>query len=562
MKNIRKFSAIPVEGTADWLGNAIESVAYLQSRLLSDWVPLYVSMPNFWFHAILMPAGKVNPVDQAALGNAHLDASRGWALEHSWTSMSESLYLDPPLGSGNVFDGAHQLVYRRRMEGVPSRRNYTELDQRLTQALGLHFMEERNAYCIVNEQGDIEPVIRIEDIAADERGDSGHVVEIKAEALARYMAVTGMALVGKFDFTRVDHRGIGFPGWDRAERFDLSTPDLFYHGGVAAGACSYVNGWIVSRPSVTVEQVMEQENEKSDRSKRRHADFIIQDFRHERIVEWSASPTRTTNYFDVTEGLPFELSPVFFKPAVLAKYKADQEKYQIDGRSIRCRGGWELRSFDINEAGQVHTYLQDLSFLPYEEQLYWKSFNEEPRAPVSKRSFDSDFKGEWTDRIDPLDSIKHRAASLDRSPPAWWSERGEPVLLAAQYPSLENASEWGDELMHLDQLVVEGFKLSGLRGIASRRGIAIETNWKSLKLIECILVAAGRTVDEAKEVIAPFQRLHALRNVLTAHTAGSAKAEERAAAIRQYKTYRAHFEQLAARIDAGMEIIAAVLSEH
>lgn len=155
MKNIRKFSAIPVEGTADWLGNAIESVAYLQSRLLSDWVPLYVSMPNFWFHAILMPAGKANPVDQAALGNAHLDASRGWALEHSWTSMSESMYLDPPLGSGNVFDGAHQLVYRRRMEGVPSRRSYTELDQRLTQALGLHFMEERNAYCIVNEQGDI-----------------------------------------------------------------------------------------------------------------------------------------------------------------------------------------------------------------------------------------------------------------------------------------------------------------------------------------------------------------------------------------------------------------------
>jgi hypothetical protein len=43
---------------------------------------------------------------------------------------------------------------------------------------------------------------------------------------------------------------------------------------------------------------------------------------------------------------------------------------------IDCRGGWSLRDFDTNEAGQVHAYICDLRNLPYQEQLYWKSFNE------------------------------------------------------------------------------------------------------------------------------------------------------------------------------------------
>ncbi|WP_446808486.1 hypothetical protein ACH50O_14495 [Methylomonas sp. 2BW1-5-20] len=97
----------------------------------------------------------------------------------------------------------------------------------------------------------------------------------------------------------------------------------------------------------------------------------------------------------MSSDLPFATSPAFFRPEVLLKYKADPDKYQIESRSIHCRGGWFLKSFDINEAGQVHAYLCDLSHLPYAEQLYWKSFNEPPKAGISTRAYRSDFLAQW-----------------------------------------------------------------------------------------------------------------------------------------------------------------------
>ncbi|MFC3704768.1 hypothetical protein ACFOOL_08370 [Devosia honganensis] len=527
--------------------------------MTGQWIPIYVSAPFFYVLAVLMSQEKANPVDHARLAGLFVDASSGWRLEHSWGGGEpERMYLASGLGEsgGSTFAGGQQLVYRRQMHGLEA---YIELDQRLVQALDVHFMPERSAYCRINGSGDIEAVIKVERLPPDKNGHRGHLVSVRAEDLGKYMAVTGTVLAAKFDFTRVDHKKIGFDGWDGAERDSFKAPDLVHHSGRVPGRCSFANGWIIVRPAKTVAEVMEEENAAVDRSKRQHVNFIIQDIRHGRIVTCSAAPGASTNYFDAVEGLPFELSPVFFRAEVMAKYKADTDKYQIDGRMIRCREAWELRSFDINEAGQVHTYLQDLSHLPYEEQLYWKSFNEEPKAPISKRSYTSDFLGEWTDEIDPLDELKRLTTTLDGECFPWWVTRGQAVRLAAQYPSLENAAEWGDEILHLDQLVVEGFKDSELRKIAAFRGATVAANWRSLRLIEAILVATGNSPEQAKAIMVPLQRMHALRSILTAHTGGATKGEEQRKAIAEHNTYRAHFEHLASGVLDGLTAIIAAL---
>ena len=91
--------------------------------------------------------------------------------------------------------------------------------------------------------------------------------------------------------------------------------------------------------------------------------------------------------------MPFELSPAFFRPEVLLKYKADRDKYTVDEvrQFISCRGAWGLESHDVNDSGQVHAYLCYLRHLPYQEQLHWKSHNEEPKGTISKRAFENDF---------------------------------------------------------------------------------------------------------------------------------------------------------------------------
>ncbi|MER9052502.1 hypothetical protein [Mesorhizobium sp. M0910] len=560
MKNLQKYTCVPDDRPGQWLENAAESVEYLKLVLTGQWTPIYVSAQCFYLFAVLMKAEKANPVDHAKLGPVFIDPSSSWRLEHVWGGGEpERMYLEAGIGEsgGSPLAGGQQLVYRRRMHGLDP---YVELDQRLVQALDVHFLRERNAYCRVNRRGDIEPIIKVEQLPADEEGHSGTLVTVKTEDLVKYMAVTQTVLAAKFDFTRIDHKKVGFDGWQDAERDSFAAPDLAYHSGRVPGRSSFVNGWIIVRPNKTLAEAIEDENTASDRFKRQHADFIIQDARYSRIATCSAVPGASTNYFDAVEGLPFELSPVFFRADVMSKYKADTDKYQIDGRMIRCRDVWELRSFDINEAGQVHTYLQDLSHLPYEEQLYWKSFNEEPKAPISKRSFTSDFLGQWTNDADPLDELKRDTTALDGLRPPWWIPRGEAVRLAAQYPSQDNAAEWGHEIMHLDQLVVEGFKESELRKIATNREAQVETNWRSLRLIEAILVASGVPAEKAKATIAPLQRLHALRSTLTAHTGGTTKAEEQRKAIAERQTYRAHFEHLAGGVLDGLAAIIAVLN--
>lgn len=119
---------------------------------------------------------------------------------------------------------------------------------------------------------------------------------------------------------------------------------------------------------------------------------------------------------------------------MLLKYKNDFEKYHLEDRSISCRNAWSLETYDINEAGQVHTYLIYLQRLPYEEQLYWKSFNEEPRGSISKRALTTDFKGDWYTAYDPLASLKEFVQQLDHLQGPWWTLRSEQLLVRAHYP--------------------------------------------------------------------------------------------------------------------------------
>ena len=66
----------------------------------------------------------------------------------------------------------------------------------------------------------------------------------------------------------------------------------------------------------------------SGRNEGPYVKFLAHDWRNRRITKISTDPNATTNYFVAHENsLPFETSPAFFRPEVLLKYKADQDKY-------------------------------------------------------------------------------------------------------------------------------------------------------------------------------------------------------------------------------------------
>lgn len=315
---------------------------------------------------------------------------------------------------------------------------------------------------------------------------------------------------------------------------------------------------IVRSPVSVADLEEEWRKEFSGDEEKQYAVFKIYDRKNDREVETSCSPKHIVSYFERSD-LPWHISPVFFRPEVLHRFKADPEKYTLEERSISCRGAWYLKSYDINEAGQVHAYIGDLAHLPYEEQMYWATFNEWPKGPISKRAHQTDILGEWNSEYDALVSLKSKVRTLDEVRPPWWSVRGEAVLEAVLAPATDSPKEWSDEILALDQLLVEGFVVTPLRAICRSLGRKPNESWASLRVLGEIVVASGRTPEQTKLLLAPLAKVHALRSEIRGHATG----EKKEVAIREARTehgnFRAHFYSLAAGCDEAFDALLEVL---
>ena len=558
-ERLKALSDVPEERRADWLSSAEDSVEFLKSNALSDYVVIYASLPNVLIHGVLAPLAALAPPDQEDLLRAHVDIGDSWVIQRSYGGdEGHRVYLEPPLtypGCRSLV-GGEKLIFRRHFEGMPNYKTPTELNQKIVHCLGLHWVQERHAYCRLDQNGDVEEIIVVLSSSAPSPYRLAEAVLISSKDLAEYMALSRQALVRKFDFTRALLNS--FSGWKGEQRAQRSAPDLFYDVAVMPGHASYANGCQIIRTELTEESIVEEWKRSLDPANRQYETFKIQDWKNNRLVECSCAPDAISNYFTKSDK-PFEISPAFFKPEVLAKYKSDPDKYDLSDRSIGCRNSWYLKTYDINEEGQVHTYIVYLSQLPFEEQKYWKLFNEWPKAPISKRAFQTDFEGTWSTEHDPLDDLKLLIHELDRNRPNWWKPRGEELARAVHYPVTDSSKEWADELLSLDQLIVEGFVLKELRSLAAKLAVEFEPSWASLRILEALLPALGIPADQALPIMEPLRRLHHLRTKMKGHAAPTERRELEAAARTEFVTLREHFGALARGCHTGLTKIADAL---
>ncbi|MEJ1164743.1 hypothetical protein V9K97_13635 [Variovorax sp. CCNWLW186] len=557
--NIAALKAIahaPASGEAQWLVGAEDSVEFLKQNAKNEEIVIYAGGPAALIHGVLAPLQQVTPADQQDLMNHFVGTDETWVIQKSFGGgEGHRVYLEAPLASGKSLTGGEKLIYQRTFHGVHKGERPIELSQKFVHALDLHFVEERNAYCRLDSRGDIKDVIRIIRVDLAPGSEKLVAVTILAEDLSKYMALADLALVLFFDFTRYSP---GFGGWGDHDRINRKAPDLFYHGGGIQNA-SYVHGRMIVRSAITVQDlVAEWEEESSPTREKEYATFKIFDRKNNREVETSCAPESLSNYFQESE-LPWEISPAFFRPDVLHRFKADPEKYSLDDRSITCRNAWYLKSYDINEAGQVHAYIGDLARLPIEEQRYWQSFNEWPNGTISKRAYENDILGEFSSEYDPLNLLKYKIGKLNAAPPDWWQTRSAAHMDAARYPATDSVLEWANEIMAFDQMLVEGFQPRPLRKLLESKGQKADAGWGSLRVISELVVVSGNTVDEAKALMTPLSRLHALRSILKAHSSVTEKEKEERQARATHGTLRAHFKNLAAQCDRSFDEIMRTL---
>lgn len=536
--------------------NQLDVLPFLSEDTKDEYMLIYASLDHVYIYALLVPQ-HVNLSEHGAdLMEWSSNPFSGWSLVAS----QEDVWIERPCqseGSATLKE-ATQILFGRAFEGHNDDKSYFEVNQEITQILDLHFVPERNAWCKLDRHGDIEESIKIIEIGG--LGSSGRVVAIKSQELQKYCAVSRTKLLRMFDFTRL--RKGGFPGWgdSREEKHLPEQEGIAVSLTVQPGVGSYSRGIQLIEATRSVKSAVDEIWGTHDDGEREYASFIAQDWKNSRIEEISCAPGATANYFTKSD-LPFELSPAFFRPEVLSKYKADRQKYTLQDRSISCRGAWYLETYDINEAGQVHTYLVYLRRLPYEEQLHWKQFNEHPKAPLSKRAITTDFEGKWDEEYDPLPALKRRLRGLLENGCAWWNLPNPEQLDEVNYPVTTSRDEWANEIMALDQLLVEGLIQKWLKDKAIELGAAPTATMRQLKLLECCLVGLGFEEDHAYQLMSPFHELHNLRSLVRGHRWGTEASDESKRVLKEFGDYKMHFMSLCQQCDEAVKNIVAGFEE-
>jgi hypothetical protein len=441
-----------------WLQHK-EALAFLLSNARQDYFVAYAVADHVFIHTVFAPAEAVNTPDVQDLLEWSGNAYSSWSV--CTTSEPERrIYIEPPLSgiASKAISSGEQLVFLRHFDGFRSR--YIELLQKFVHVSNIHFVRERDAWCTLDNNGDLKDMARVVKIPPTETTRGGRAVIANRQLLDRYAVMTGAAMIRMFDFTHFIPSG--FSGWmSPRDEITVNRDRLIFRQWIQSDA-SFARGVQLVTPLLKSADLLSDYDFDAKRKRQQYASFIAFDWKNKRLAEISCSPDALANYF-IESDKPFEMTPAFFRPEVLLKYKADTSKYAVESRSISCRGAWHLETYDINEAGQVHTYLVYLSRLSYEEQLYWRSFNEEPNGGISERAYATDFKGEFSNHDDPLGNLKALLREFSEHEVPWWKLRDGDLIRQLTSPVTASPDEWANDLMNLDKVIVEGLEEKWLR---------------------------------------------------------------------------------------------------
>ena len=528
MSDIDRLPDVPAE-YEQWI-KAGKHLELLKDNATEDELIIYAGGGYTFIQSVVVNREELLPIDIDDL--LQWSGTPDCCASYIWGGGRDDVWLEQtcPIDGAKSLASSRALVFMRTIDELQDEhRHYFELSQEYAHVVNIHWQAVQRAYCRFDQHGDWEPVVSVTSRATH---PDVSLVSFKREPLEEYLAASDSILVRMFDFKLLNKAN--FRGWPDGPEDVVRNKTIFYRQKVDAGKAAYTRGIQIVLPTrrrAEIFAAIKGELREADS----HVDFIAYDCRNKRVTNISTAPDATTNYFQ-TQGndLPFELSPAFFRPEVLQKYRGDHDKYTVEERTIRCRGGWALRGYDVNDAGQVHAYICDLRALPYQEQMYWKSFNEMPKGRISDRAIKNDFEGKVVERPDPISEIRWITERWSDGACVWWKIRDDRLVDRIYTPRTGSRDEWAGAFKELSKLIIECFDVSGIRGELDRRGIEWGKGEPSLALLE-------RVVDGPLDGLRLVQRI---RNKVDAHVRGVEADSLSDEALKQHESYAAHFQHV------------------
>lgn len=484
----------------------------------NEWVILLLLTKDWFLQSAFVPNSDIKEESLDALLSWNFSLPGTWEYGIRYSGSDKRLHIYKPLDVDlPLLRNAEPSVISRYFDGYPrNKRAYLEINNKILHISGLHWVSEKSAYCTLDEMGDLAEGIIVK------YDKPPKFVLVRRHILDKYLNIADCSLVRFFEVRRSED-WIQLHEVDRDENV-MSNKDgnirfrllKILDEGEKVGGIFYRGGEVSPSQTSIEETLGEFDNWKKDK---RFETFLILDFKNRKLVETNIGPGNLTNYFTQSD-LPFETSPVFFKAEVLKKYKDNTDKYDLGPRQIYCRGAWGLKTYDINDAGQVHTYACYLAEIPYKEQLHWKQYNEKPKAGISKRAFKTDFEGQWCDQPEPILELQKALKEISERPiqpenkPIWQPKEKsiEETFGGLFYVVTSSKKEWSQFNVDLAIAVNEGFQTRVLKNIAERLGAEFNSTSKSIGLLNAILNKIELDTETIDSIIKPIRELQRFRS--------------------------------------------------
>lgn len=261
-------------------------------------------------------------------------------------------------------EGLEALVYYRCFNGVKD--DYVELSQEFVLFYNLCNDKKHNKYLYLKDSGEFEEVVAIDNI---------NQIKVRTNYLFNFLAVKQMKLVIYFD-SRFIYEVEESKAQLKSFKYEISNYKWCYFA--SGNVDRFSKRKYISR--LCGKRIVDYPNKEYDDildfpEKNEYVEYIVGQGLDGENIYYSCNHNKLNNYFNANPESPLFLTPVYFKKQVLEKYYSNTSLYSIDEGCIECKGMWHL-PFDDHASNVVTVYLGDLgSCLPYDEQLYWKSFN-------------------------------------------------------------------------------------------------------------------------------------------------------------------------------------------
>jgi hypothetical protein len=409
-------------------------------------------------------------------------------------------------GVGNNIE---PLIIVRDFHGI--KESYVEVSEEFRYYHNLFEDRDNGVFIKIKDNGDDEEIVTIDN----------ETVRIQVKAIRQFLALKAMSLAVYFTIDRHTVESLQMLGIDEVSINEGNSEFKYYF---------LIRNWRFSGKYKTHSRLMGKRiipgysiNNSGIwpyAENRQYIDFITGMDEQGEMLTYTSNPDELANYFGANPHAPHFLTAIAFNREVLRKYLGQPEKYSVEDGYLRCGGLWGV-PIDNNHQEVLSVFLGDLGRLPYEEQIYWRSFNLASEGKISEVNFKRSFLAEFTEPTNIDLVLKSNYQKLQEN---WLSHFGwnlfDPLTKGDQHyyetlqvPITNDQSEFDKQILAMAKLFVDAISISSIQHFTG-----IHDQSKPIILLECLFNKLN--ITEYNPHLEILRKLYEIRSSGIGHRKG------------------------------------------